>query len=112
MEIATLQAIKVRHSELWAVFRGMYPVLPEKPPKLAFDKRIRKVWAYAYGTETIRLNWYGCLARPELYLKDIVGHELAHVVQAHVNDDEKEDHGPVWARLMREIGLEPKEYYE
>lgn len=110
--IAALQAIKTRHGELWAVFRGKYPTLPEKPPKLAFDKRIRKAWAYAYGTECIRLSFEACLARPELYLSDIVGHELAHVVQAHIDDSETEDHGKTWARLMREIGLEPKEFYE
>lgn len=110
--VTVLQAIESRHRAVWAEFRARYPTLPEKPPKLAFDKRIRKVWAYAYGTECVRLNFGACLARPELYLSDIVAHEICHVVQAHVDDSETLDHGPVWARLMGEIGLEPKEFYE
>lgn len=110
--VAALQAIESRHRAVWAEFRTRYPTLPEKPPKLAFDKRIRKAWAYAYGKECIRLSFNGCVTRPELYLSDIVAHEICHVVQAHIDESETLDHGPVWARLMGEIGLEAKEYYD
>lgn len=110
--IAALQAIKTRHGDVWAVLRGLHPSLPPEPPKLAFDKRIRKVWAYAYGSECIRLNWYGAIARTDLYLSDIVAHELCHCAQAMLDDTETLDHGPVWAGLMCEIGLEPLTHYE
>lgn len=95
---------------VWALFCGLFPELKDKPkPLITFDKRVKKVWAYA-SCGKVQFGFHDSINNVALYLHEIAGHEIAHVVQIYLYPD-TEDHGKEWQDLMRMIGLEPHSFY-
>lgn len=106
------EQIKLVALNVWALFCGLFPELKDTPiPKITFDKRVKKVWAYA-GYGTVQFGFADSLKHPGLYMSDIAGHEIAHVAQIRLHGNDVEDHGKEWQDLMRMIGLEPHLFYE
>lgn len=82
--------------------------------------------AISGGSEdwTIRLNLILCFENEEHFIKQTVGHEVAHLVNHVVHGFTKQveengkmvtkkvrSHGKEWRSVMTELGLEPKIYH-
>jgi SprT protein len=64
------------------------------------------VWPNRYGNRVF-LNWPLFKANTEDYLNQTIPHEVAHLFQRVLAPNER-SHGPIWQRLMRKIGLQPR----
>lgn len=96
---------------VWALFCGLFPELKETPtPRIVFDRRVKKAYAYA-SFNGVQFGFKDSIRHYRLYLNEIAGHEIAHVVQLRLYGAESDHHGKEWQELMQMIGLEPKEYY-
>ncbi len=99
---------------IWNKFLGIYPQLKKfEMPVLRFDGRI-KVLAYSYyKTNVIRISKGWWINNSELFITDIIPHEIAHQIDYYLHGDSEADvHSALWQEIMRNYGIEPLTHYE
>jgi len=82
-------------------------------PALAWNNRVRSVLAYAEaGKNLITIGTYSYRINPDIYHSDIIGHELAHILDYHLYGEHYHHHNKNWAKIMRDFGLTPNRCYD
>ena len=87
--------------ELLKTKAGIY--LP--PPIIRFDLRGGVAGRAHYGKNVIQFNPVLLDQNPEVFVKQTVGHEVAHLAAFVKSGGGIKPHGSEWARVMFSIGL-------
>lgn len=124
-------ALDKHTARVWDEFCEIYPKLCKfDPPKVRIDKRIKKALALNYWWKnTVRINAREFEKNIELFIAEILPHELAHQVHYNLHPkavlrsvektvakkakktDKHATHGLVWREIMLSYGLFPYETY-
>ena len=78
-------------------------------PELEWSTRLRRSLAITYPARSlIRIN--AILANPPnvQYLKEVIVHEVAHLLAYDMVGTAQPPHGPLWQSIVRENGYQPK----
>ena len=76
-------------------------------PTVSFDLRGRTA-GQAYTTKNhVRLNAVLLTENAQEFIEQIVGHEVAHLVDRYQNGNATDPHGPKWQAIMVAFGLLP-----
>lgn len=63
----------------------------------------------AFFTENkIKVNWELYLRNKDKFLRNTVGHEIAHLAAAKIHGMVAWNHGPLWKEVMVKLGLPPE----
>lgn len=76
-----------------------------KVPTLRYDINSARLGGYAIGGHTVRLNPVFLNAHTDEYIKDTVGHEMAHIFVRQIYGNGPKSHGYEWKRMMSTLGL-------
>ena len=103
------KAVRSAHSKFWKMV-SKWKDKPEIPTlEICISKKLRSNAGLAFcDSDLIRLNHTLLCNRP-LDLKEIYGHELAHILAFHMFGSEIKNHGVEWQSVMVRLGLEVKE---
>lgn len=69
------------------------------------------VWRGKYG-DRIFLNWILLKENEEMFLKEIIPHEVCHLFQYTIENVDAVYHGKVWKELMGYFNLAPNIYHD
>lgn len=76
-------------------------------PKVSFDVRGLRAGVASYYHWELMFNPIILMENVEDFLERTVGHEVAHLVSFTIDRELGRGHGPLWKRVMSEIGQEP-----
>ncbi|HYF60618.1 MAG TPA: SprT-like domain-containing protein [Burkholderiaceae bacterium] len=79
-----------------------------EPPTVSFDLRGQAAGRAWSARHHIQLNPVLLEENPEAFVREVVGHELAHLAAARRHGPLIRPHGPQWQETMRLIGLAPR----
>lgn len=115
---AAQRAILAKTKECIALARNLYPGYVAPDPAILFDLRGRSTGGTALGTRQLRFNldWY--MADPVRFLRIVVPHEVAHIVDEALSPSQPKaiirmgrirrvpqvSHGPQWVRICKALG--------
>jgi SprT protein len=113
MKVSDILQSQVRQAADAAIERVLkaYPDLNLPHLTITYDNCYR--WAgWAIGSDYhVNFNPILLLANQEEFIKQIVPHEVAHVITDHIFGDGIPDHGPQWQSIMNLMGLEALEHH-
>ncbi len=68
--------------------------------------------AYCYENKRIELSQQLFLENMEDFFLKTIPHEVAHILTVILYPYAKQDHGPEWKSIMRELGVQPKRCHD
>lgn len=103
----TKKAVEKRVDEVLLLASYAYPaeMVSFKRPTVDYNLRGNTAGTAKYGYHHISLNSDLLNENKDLFIKQTVGHELAHLIAYHVYPLVSTPHGKEWKRVMRAIGL-------
>lgn len=99
--------------EYYQKARQLWNLQNWQKPKIIFARTGTDLGRATFTTNTLDFNLVLYRRNPEHFLREVVGHEISHLIsfQLHGTEIYKDYHGPEWLNIMVNLKLEPKERY-